>query len=168
MKLFFLALILSIFSAGVFAQAKAEKVDEFSWVPCGDFMSRAGNILLNQQEVPGSKIYVIYYEGRSKTVSVWNKKLKKHEEKGIGPIKGEALNYAKGLGLFLGNAYKFDTSHIVLIDGRYMEEMEIEVWMAPPGAAPPKPSPTVDEKDVVFRKGKLGPPRDCTHTYDGI
>jgi hypothetical protein len=168
MKIVFLFLILCVFATGVFTQAKAEKIDEFTREPCSHFMARADNIRVMQQQSPESKIYVIYYEGQQKAIYVWNKKSKKHEEKFTGTIRGEALHYAKGLGLFLGNAYKFDTSHIVLIDGGYMEGMEIEVWIVPPGAAPPKPSPTVDEKDVVFRKGKLGPPRDCTYTYDGI
>jgi hypothetical protein len=170
MRTIFLAVMLCVVPAGVFGQseATARKIDEFGRVLCGDFMVRAYSIRLAKQENPGSKIYIIYYEEQYRIVRVWNRKLKKNEEKRIGPVKGQALNYAKGVALFLGNSYKFDTGDIVLIDGGFMESMGVEIWIVPTGAEPPKPTPTVDAKDVVFRKGKLRPPRDCTHIYDGL
>ncbi len=55
-----------------------------------------------------------------------------------------------------------------LIDGGYDLGYRVEFWVLPIGAEPPKPSPTLERKDVEFRKGK--PPKvvDCQGIYSRI
>jgi hypothetical protein len=108
MKIVSLTLLLLIFSGSSFAQeTEAVKIDEFGLLPCSHFMSRANNIWIMQQAKPGSKIYIIYYEGQNGyTKKVWDKKLKKYKNVEVGPLRGNALNYARGIGILLRNTHK--------------------------------------------------------------
>ena len=38
------------------------------------------------------------------------------------------------------------------IDGGFQEEALFDFWIVPPGAEPPRPSPTVDRKEIVYPK----------------
>jgi hypothetical protein len=168
MKIFTFIAFIFVFSAYVLAQSvEAEKIDEFGRVPCDEFMARADSIWVTQQARPGSKIYVIYYEGSGYKTKVWDKKLKRYNDVIVGPFRGNALNYAKGIGIYLGNTHKkFDVNDLILVDGGYDYDLELELWIVPLGAEPPKATPNLEKKDITFRKGKSPGPFDCTHAYD--
>lgn len=44
---------------------------------------------------------------------------------------------------------KFDPSRITIVNGGYREEREVDMWLVPPGAKLPLPSPTIDKKFVT-------------------
>jgi hypothetical protein len=46
--------------------------------------------------------------------------------------------------------YKYDTSRITIVKGGFREYNTVDSWIVPPGAEPPKPTPTVDEKFVTI------------------
>jgi hypothetical protein len=54
----------------------------------------------------------------------------------------------------------------VLIDGGYREEFIQEIWIVPNGAKAPIPTPTLQEKDIKFAKGKPRRSRQCARAYD--
>jgi hypothetical protein len=41
-----------------------------------------------------------------------------------------------------------DESRLVTVDGGFREQLTTELWLVPPGAAPPQAEPTVDPKEV--------------------
>lgn len=160
-----LLIICCMFALSASAQNKeARKIDEFGELPCGHFMAIADAIVMEQMKEPGSKIYVFYYEGKAYSASVWNRRTKEHEMKTFRPRRGHALNRAKELGIYL-RSRNFDESNIILVDGGYRKEFILEIWLVPAGAAIPKATPTLEEKDVIFGKGKPGRPRDCSKAY---
>lgn len=44
----------------------------------------------------------------------------------------------------------FPAARFSAYDGGFREEPAFEVWIVPEGAEPPKPTPTIDRKDIVF------------------
>lgn len=162
-----LAFVLS-FTSLTFAQAKeAQKIDEFGFLPCGSFMARVDSQFVAYKNTPNSKLYIIYYQGKGYRINVWNKKLKDYEAKWRNPRRGEALNRAREIVIYL-KTRGLDEKDIVLIDGGYREEFSQEIWIVPNGAKAPTPTPTLEEKDITFEKGKPRPSRDCSKAYDGL
>lgn len=162
-----LVIALGIFSVNAFAQSgEARKVDNFGYLPCGDFMGHLDAALSEQFYNPGSKIYVLYYEGKYHRSNVWNKKLKRFETKLVAPRQGNALKFAKEVVLY-AKSRKFDVNKIVLVNGGHREELTLEMWIVPNGAAAPRAAPTVDKKDVIFSKGNALRNRKCWKIYDG-
>ena len=49
---------------------------------------------------------------------------------------------------------RYDSSRVTIIDGGFREEGRVEIYLIPPGVEPPKPTPTVDKKFVVFTDKK--------------
>lgn len=50
-----------------------------------------------------------------------------------------------------------DAGRIILVDGGFREEAAYELWTVPRGAEPPKPTPTVDRRQIVFPKTIVTP-----------
>ena len=170
MKRKLLPFIFCFFALSVFGQEKeARKVDEFGRIPCGEFMARMDSLYqyYKLKNLEDAKIYVIFYEDNETEVEIWNKKLKKLEPKRLAPIRGEALNLAKAVPLYLGKVYKFSNDSIILIDGGFREKFTNEIWIVPKGIEAPKPTPTVDAKDVKFKDSKPRKTPDYTGCYDG-
>jgi hypothetical protein len=44
----------------------------------------------------------------------------------------------------------FAAARLSAHDGGFREQPAFEVWIVPEGAEPPKPTPTIDRKDIVF------------------
>ena len=163
---FMLTLIcLFMFASTVFSQRhKAEKVDEFPWLPCSALLARADAILVLLQAEPDSKAYFIYYEGG--TYPTFKKTAEGYERFKVDPARGDALNRTKALSLYLTKYRKVPAGRIVLVDGGYRGQYEVETWIVPKTAEPPVPTPTLTQKDVKFRKGKPFPVADCERIYD--
>ncbi len=168
MKSKFLTIIFCYFVlvASVFAQAnEAKQIDEFGYIPCGDFMARGQVAFQEQEKIPDSKIYVIYYEGRHYFSSAWNKETKSYDIKYINPRRGDALSRANEMKIFLNTFPGFSNDNLVIINGGYKEKFILEVWIVPKNAKEPIPTPTIEEKDIKFRKGKPFKSRDISKCY---
>ena len=49
---------------------------------------------------------------------------------------------------------KQDLGRIVWVNGGYRENLTTEFWIVPNNADAPKPTPTVKEKEIKFKRGK--------------
>jgi hypothetical protein len=150
------ALLIVFLSAAVFGQADTEtrKIDEFGAIHCCDFGARMENAAIYQRANPGSQIHLIFYNARKLNWWRWNAKLKKREPALVNPIRGEFGGFVRGVRQRAA-FQKFDMKTFVIINGGYRENLEVEVWIVPAGAQPPKLAPTVDEKIIKLQKGTL-------------
>lgn len=150
-------LLLSLFSCA-FAQ-EARKVDEFShYSPCGDFLARMQALLNEKESTSNSKIYVLYYEGKHEV-------FKNADTKIQNPRFGDALSRAKEVNLVLKKEWRIQSDEVVLIDGGYREFFTLELWIVPYNSQPPNPTPTLQKKDIKFRKGLPYRTRDLSKCY---
>ncbi len=177
-----LIFIICLFSVSAFAQ-EAKLIDDFGRITCGDFSVRMDNLHNKFQNSQNSKIYVIYYGGRYRRESVWNKKTKSFDKLKLKyPHRNDGLNWAKSIPLFL-STYKWYAEEfrntvnekIVLINGGFRENIEVSIWIVQDNKNPPEPSPTIDEKDIKFTTNvsptkeniRYGTPHYAT-CYDGL
>jgi hypothetical protein len=153
-KILTIIFCLSVFVGSVFAQNEAERFDEFGELSCEDILSRSDNLSNEVNANPTSIAYIIFYEGKHSQY-FYNKKTKKSDSKLVSPRRGEARNKAASIILdYLTRQRKLPKQKLVLIDGGYRENYGVELWIARTGVEQPKPVPTLEEKDVKFRKGK--------------
>ena len=106
----------------------ANKIDEF-----GDLEPEKENerIAAIAAAMPtGDTIYVIAYAGRTN-------------------IRGYASNSLRRIRTqFAANG--IGQNRVGGLDGGFREEVSYEFWIVPEGAEPPRPTPTVDRKDITF------------------
>ena len=157
---------------------EAVKIDEFKRITCGDFSARIDGLMSEYDKFPNSKIYVIYYGGQYRIErSNWNDKTRSYDKTKLKkPHRDDGLNWAKTIPLYIKDrmeSYKkylesdfgksddeFVKENVVLVDGGFRREVEVEIWLVPKDSKVPKPSPTVSRKDIKFRKNKPnGTPR---------
>lgn len=156
---------LFVFALSGFAQTEETgKVAEFGEVNCEMILAYSDGLLNELNKNPTSIAYLIFYEGKHSQYT-YNKKTKKLESKLFNPRYGEARNRTKAVTLYLTKWRKVSKDRFELIDGGYNSEYRVELWVLPIGAEPPKPSPTLERKDIKIRRGK--PPRvaDCQANY---
>jgi hypothetical protein len=112
------------------------KFDGFGDVNCEDEMAHLDNLAVQLQTEPGTVGHIIVYGGRSGR-------------------RGEARARASRMKTYLVKNRGVDASRILVIDGGYRENLTVEIWMWPRSVGVPKASPTVQLKDVRFKKGKI-------------
>jgi hypothetical protein len=179
MKKHLLILFFSLsFIFGISAQTKEpNQIDVVGIIPCGDFMARMDLVFMTLKESPDSKIYVIYYGGRYRRItSHWDKKTGSYKSVKLDYPHGEdGINRAKSIPLFLTTYARYPTTpqnllkdKIILIDGGFRENFEAEIWLVPNDAVLPKPTPTINEKDIKFRKDRPYGTPDFTRCYEGV
>lgn len=168
-KVFVVFIFIIALAFSVSAQNKeARKIAEFGFIPCGHFDALMDSAFQDYKNSPDSKIYVIFYGGLNQTVNTkYNKKTKSFETKKMYPRRGNAINRAKEVPLYFKTEYKLPNDKVVLLEGGFRRDFELEIWIVPKNAELPKPSLTVDEKDVIFGQGKPVKTRDCARVYDG-
>lgn len=163
-------LIILFFSVSVFSQI-ATKIDVFNLtdnrLQCGT-VSKLDNIYLSFKDSLQSKLYIIYYEGQYRATSVYNFKTKKLIPKSVYPKRADALNKAKEIPLYLTKVYKIPAKQLVLVDGGFRQSFALEVWSVPEGAEIPKPTPTLDRKDIKFVKGKPYETKNLANCYSNF
>ncbi len=144
----FCVAIISFCFSSAWAQGKqAYKFEEL--VAGAGSCERALNDLdyfaLELRNNPTAQGYIIFYGG--KTYDFYEK------PKSRLPRRGEAefrAKIAEGRLKWLG----VDTNRYVVVNGGYREKFTFEFWVVPTGAEFPKPTPTVEETAIKFRKGK--------------
>ncbi|MEO6588581.1 MAG: hypothetical protein ABIP06_04575 [Pyrinomonadaceae bacterium] len=111
---------------------------------------------------PDSKIYVLYYGGRyRREYSQWNYELRRYEKLNLKYAHpDDGLNWAKAIPLFFENYIPlkehrdFIRDKIILINGGYREQTEVEIWLVPKNGKLPEPIPTIGEKLIKFGANK--------------
>ena len=149
-KTFSIFLILS-FVFSVSAQNKeARQIDEFGNIPCGDLRHRLDSFLVELQNNPQSRGYVIVYDGKHYSCNY--SRGRNPEIKYQLPVFGEATLLTQQM----LKHFKFrnvSPDSYLFISGGYRENYTVELLVVPTGAKPPKPTLTADE--IKYRKGKL-------------
>jgi hypothetical protein len=101
-----------------------------------------------------AKLHIVYYGGKTYNNQIWNEKLKGYDQKYLLPKRGEAKARVSFWEPYLVDTRRIDRLRIEVIDGGYREKPVVEIWIVPPGAKPPVPTPALKERDIRFRKGK--------------
>jgi hypothetical protein len=101
------------------------KVDEYGNIRFNDDKAPLDNYAIELQNDPAAQGYLICYGGRKGRM-------------------GEAQKRCNRAKDYLVMTRGIDPSRIVMVDGGYKEEEEVELWIVPNGAAPPVPRPTID------------------------
>ena len=94
-----------------------------------DQKARLDNLAVELQNDPSTTTYVIAYGGRTSPVGQADRLLARTRE-------------------YLVTQRGIDASRIVLINGGFREEDNVELWLVPQGATPPKLTPTLQPGDV--------------------
>jgi len=163
---------LLIFALTAFAQDKeSQLIDKFARISCGEFMARMQWIFITSQDSPDSKIYVVYYGGRYRRESLWNKKTNSLDKIRLKyPHREDGLNWAKSIPLYLTSGFVYKakapmSDKIVLINGGFREDAQVEIWLVPKDGELPKPTPTIAEADIKFRDDKPSSVPNFTNCY---
>ena len=150
-KFLFSFLILVSFSISVSAQNKeAQKLEEFGNIQCEDLRARLDLFLIELQNNPQSRGYVIVYDGKHYSYDYsrgWKPKIKYQL-----PVFGEATLLTQQM-LNHFKHRQVPSDRYLFLSGGYREYYTVELWVVPKEAKPPKPTPTLNE--IKYRKGKL-------------
>jgi hypothetical protein len=103
--------------------------DQFPSTAFDDTKARLDNLAIELQNNQDLTAYIFVYAGRTSRV-------------------GQADALGRRAMDYLVNQRGMDSSRINIINGGYREEDYIEIWVCPPGARAPQPSPTVQPGDV--------------------
>ena len=81
-----------------------------------------------------------------------------------------SLNWAKSIPLYLTSGFVYKakalmSDKIVLINGGFREDAQVEIWLVPKDGELPKPTPTIAEADIKFRDDKPSSVPNFTNCY---
>jgi len=107
----------------------ATKLDEFGTISVDDENEKLASAVKAAQ-FGNDKVYVIGYAGRTSERMFASTALRRMRDQIIKS--------------------GFPGARIGAYDGVFREQPAFELWIVPEGAEPPKPSPTIDRKDIVF------------------
>ena len=116
------------------------RFDEFPSVAFDDDKARLDNLAIELQNNPGAIGYVIVYGGR-------------HSRAGHAEILGERTRN------YLVDTRGIEASRVQIVKGGYRERAAYELWLLPPGAQPPPPTPTVQRSEAPSSTGLSTRPR---------
>ena len=108
---------------------ECRQFDQFRSIAFDDTKARLDNLAVELQNSPDTTAYVIVYAGRTSRT-------------------GQADLLAKRAMDYLTTQRGVDARRLVFINGGYRDEDFIEIWLCPPGAKPPQPTPTVQPGDA--------------------
>jgi PEGA domain-containing protein len=103
--------------------------DQFPSVAFDDDKARFDNLAIELQNSPDATAYIFIYAGRTSR-------------------RGQADMLGRRTMDYLTTQRGVDARRFVIIDGGYRDTDFIEIWICPPGARPPQPTPTVQPEDV--------------------
>ena len=127
-------------SAIINPHVKDKCYDCFPFTAFDDTKARLDNLAIELQNAPDSQAYIIVYAGRTSRV-------------------GQADMLAKRTMDYLVTARGIDASRIILVNGGYRDTDYFEIWICPPGAKRPEPTPTVQPGDVQPGRERTRPRR---------
>ena len=122
------------FSSGLLVRAQIEvaargSLDRYGDIACDDAMARLDNFATALTDAPNSQAYVLVYDG-------------------VVKLPGRVLshmNFTKG---HLTNTRGIEEHRIKVVFGGQRQELTVELFVVPKGAAPPIPMPTTEAKGV--------------------
>lgn len=130
----------------VIVTPECKAFDQFLSVAFDDDKARFDNLAIALQGSPDDQAYIIIYAGRTSRV-------------------GQADALGRRSMDYLVNARGLDSRRITVLNGGYRDADYIEIWVCPPGAKAPQPSPTVDPSDVQPSRERTRPRRPRRGRY---
>lgn len=103
--------------------------DEFPFIQRDDAKARLDNFVIQLQQQPDAKGYVIVYGGRTSPA-------------------GQADRLGTFARDYLVNERSFDPNRLIIMNGGYREADTFELWLVPTGATPPQATPTLQPSQV--------------------
>ncbi|MEK6335703.1 MAG: hypothetical protein AABM67_12300 [Acidobacteriota bacterium] len=110
-------------------EVECKPFDQFQSVAFDDDKARFDNLAIELQNAPDSLAYIIVYAGRTSRVG---------QADALGKRTLDYLTMQRGI----------DARRITIVNGGYRETDFFEIWVCPPGAKTPEPTPTVQPGDV--------------------
>ena len=107
----------------------ANEFDECNSCSLNDQKARLDNLVVELQNDPSTRAYVIAYGGRMSPLGQVEK------------LMSRARDY-------LVSHRGIDASRLTVVNGGFREEDSVELWIVPSGAAAPQPTPTVQAGEV--------------------
>ncbi|OLE53745.1 MAG: hypothetical protein AUG51_11615 [Acidobacteria bacterium 13_1_20CM_3_53_8] len=141
--------MIAVNSHAVANPLEARKFDGFGDICCEDEEARLDGFAMELQSNPGASGYIIFYGGRRHNYPYCD------SHRLLLPRRGEAEARASRMKPYLVDRRGINPDRIVMINGGYRELWEAELWIAPKGANPPTPTPTVRPEEIRFRKGRI-------------
>jgi hypothetical protein len=135
--------IVAGFSSGISALKPIKHFDTMGDVSCEDEHARLDHFALDLNKAPDAKGVIMFYGGI--------------QFRGRLPRRNEAAMRAARMKPYLVNQRGIPADRVVVINGGYRAEWEVEFWILSPGQALPDPQPLLRTSDVRFRKGKARP-----------
>jgi len=108
---------------------ECKQFDQFPSIAFDDTKARLDNLAIELQNSPDTTAYVVIYAGRASRAG---------QADMLGRRTMDYLTMQRGV----------DAQRVVVINGGYRDTDFIEIWVCPPGAKPPQPTPTVQPGDV--------------------
>jgi len=112
--------------------------DQFQSVAFDDDKARLDNLAIELQGAPDTQAYIMIYAGRTSRA-------------------GQADMLGRRTMDYLVNQRGVDARRITIVNGGYRDTDFIEIWICPPGAKPPQPTPTVQPGDVQPARERTRP-----------
>jgi hypothetical protein len=146
------AIVIFLLSPTLFVKGSAQtspildpirKFDEFGDLNCEDEYARLDNFAVSLQNEPDSKGLIIFYGGK-----IFRGRL---------PRRGDAAARAARTRSYLVKRRGLSAARIIVINGGYDETWKADLWIVPPAASMPTPSPGLRRDQIRFRKGKPNP-----------
>lgn len=103
--------------------------DQFQSVAFDDDKARLDNLAIELQGAPDAQAYIMIYAGRTSRA-------------------GQADMLGKRTSDYLVNQRGVDARRFTIVNGGYRDTDFIEIWICPPGAKTPQPTPTVQPGDA--------------------
>lgn len=127
-------------TATVQVAAPPKKVDEFGELPTADEEGKLMSIVNYVAQAP-DRVYIIGYAGRNN-------------------VRGYSADVLRRMKSFITKSGP-GSERVVAVDGGFREQPFYEIWVVPVGSDTPRPTPTIDRKDIVYPKppAKTPPPK---------
>jgi hypothetical protein len=121
-------------------EVECKPFDQFPSVAFDDDKARFDNLAIELQNAPDSQAHIIIYAGRTSRT-------------------GQADALGKRTMDYLVTQRGVDGRRITIVNGGYRDSDFIEIWICPPGAKTPQPTPTVQPGDVKPSRERARPRR---------
>ena len=119
---------------------ECKQFDQFPVISFVDEKARLDNLAIELQNSPDAQAYIIVYAGRSSR-------------------SGQADMLIRRTTDYLVTQRGIDSRRITILNGGYRDSDFIEIWICPPGAKLPQPTPTVQPGEAQPKQERTRPRR---------